>query len=224
VRNDSIAVGMFEISLEQAAVFVASGVALTQQFFAAELVPLLLGPTRANLNRERGARLFSDAAGTFGEFLGGETPSRLGDFQPIGGALDDNAPAQIRMLFEIKPIGHVLGRRVACLYHRVRILERNIEDAHLPRRGDVTGLAALPQRGRLRRHRDRLRIFKMQQTTREIRMKISDQFEDKRLLNALKPDAASHAAARTVVDLAPKNVFMKTPGHALRNRAFAQMS
>jgi hypothetical protein len=48
---------MIEVLLEQAAIFVAAGVALAQQLLAAELVPLLLGTIGADLNCERIARL-----------------------------------------------------------------------------------------------------------------------------------------------------------------------
>jgi hypothetical protein len=77
------------------------------------------------------------------------------------------------MPFEIKRVCLVLWRRPARFDHRVGFLKRNIEDAHLARGGDVARAAALARCRRLCRHRDRLRIFKTQQTPRKVRVTIS---------------------------------------------------
>jgi hypothetical protein len=108
----------------------------------------------------------------------------------------------------------VFGWCPARLGHRVGFLEWNIEDAHFPRRSDVTGLAALLRRRRLRRHHNRPRIFETQQTPREVQITIAEQVEDERLLYAREPDMPGHPPARAVVDLAAKNVLVKMPGHA----------
>jgi hypothetical protein len=66
LRNDSIAVRMIEVFFEQSAVFLATGVALPEQFLTAELVPLLLGAIRANLDGEPVARFFGGAPRALG--------------------------------------------------------------------------------------------------------------------------------------------------------------
>jgi hypothetical protein len=63
-----------------------------------------------------------------------------------------------------------------------------------------------------------VRIFEAQQTPRQIRMTISSQLEHERLLDAREPNAPADASPSAIVDLAAKNVLVKTPGHALLKR------
>jgi hypothetical protein len=66
VGNDPIAIWMIDIFFEQLTIFLAAGVALAQQLFTAKLVPFLLCAVRANLEGERVARFFRDAARSIG--------------------------------------------------------------------------------------------------------------------------------------------------------------
>ena len=89
----------------------------------------------------------------------------------------------------------MLGRYSARLAHHIRILERNIEDPHLPRGGDVARRATLLRRKGAGGQRQRSGILKLQQTTGEIGMTVARQVQHERLGDAREPDATGDAAA-----------------------------
>ena len=120
------------------------------------------------------------------------------------------------MPFEIKGVGGMLRRSAAFFKHRVRFVERDVEDAHFARRGDVPGGAALEQSRRSGGQRNGARIFKAEQAAGEVRLAIAAQLEHERLVDPRQPDSAGHEAAGAVVDLATDNVFIDAPGHAVR--------
>ena len=133
---------MVGVFFEQAAVFLAGHVALAQRLFVAEFIPRLGVAVGIDGDGE-GRVVLRGAALALGEFRGGEAPLGLGDLQAVVGALDHDAAAARAEPLEVERVRHVLGRRLAALEHLAGFLDRDVEDAHLARGGDVARGAAL---------------------------------------------------------------------------------
>ena len=81
--------------------------------------------------------------GTLLVFLRGELPFRRRDRDLIVRAFDHDAAVSFAEPFEVKRVCEMLGRLFFSLRHRIRLLDRNLENARFARSGHVAGDAEL---------------------------------------------------------------------------------
>src|SRR5207249_3110262 len=145
-----------------------------------------------------------------------QPPRGRGNLDPVIDAFNDHAPVEFTEPFEVQAVGHVFGRLLAPLDHRISLLEWQIEHPHFARSRQVAGAPALERMEmRVFAQRDgRAGIIELQNAAGEIRTRIAFELEQDRLGNTVEPNAPVDHALLAVINFAADHVVVNAPGHA----------